>query len=319
LAAVPAPLSGWLATQAHQLLQLPLARLDPERGAAAIDGRLDGVRARLGAMAASGRERRGERALLARDIRTAHADLTRLGPRLPQVRALTLRARLASYSRALDALPATRGAELPRPRRDAAVVAGTATLGWAALQLPAGLGLGAGAAAVGCGAAAVTGTAWRRRKARRAAINEALATSDAGLPELSGYLVADLDRRHLEIVRTARASGRLGADATDLLRRISDHLDALLARAVAEELAPDLAHLVRASITDYLPDTLDPYLALPDPSVSLGGRTAAAELSDQLSGLERALAGARDRIARDEPGARLLVQGEFLRSKFGTA
>ena len=320
LAAVPGPFSLWLASQAQELLLLRLSHLDPEKGAAGVDARLDAVRARLGAMAASGRERRGDRALLARELRTADAELTRLAPRLPPVRALTLQARLASYTRALDGLPVTRRADHARPGREAAVLAGTATLGWAALQLPptVGVGTSAGLVAAGCAAATVTVGARLRRRDRRAALDDALTASDAGLPRLAGHLVADLNRQHRDVLRRARASGRLGADATDLLARISDHLHALLTRALAEDLDPDVAHLVRASITDYLPDTLDPFIALPDPRVSLAGRTAAEELADQLCGLERALGRARNRPSQQEPAARLLLQGEFLRSKFGT-
>jgi hypothetical protein len=130
--------------------------------------------------------------------------------------------------------------------------------------------------------------------------------------------VADLYTQHRDILRRVRASGRLGTDATNLLARIGDHLHTLLTRALAEHLDPDVAHLVRASITNYLPDTLDPFLALPDPSATLAGRTAAEELADQLRGLEQALARARDRPSQQEPATRLLLQGEFLRSKFGT-
>src|SRR6185295_4701765 len=97
-----------LASQAQHLLLLSLSQLDPEKGAVGVDARLDAVRERLGAMAASGRERRADRALLAGELRAAHAELARLAPRLPPVRALTLEARLASYTRALEALPAVR-------------------------------------------------------------------------------------------------------------------------------------------------------------------------------------------------------------------
>jgi hypothetical protein len=320
LAAVPVPFSLWLESQLNQLLQRPLSHLDPERGAAGVDAQLDAVRARLGAMAASGRERRGDRALLAHDLTAAHTELTRLAPRLPPVRALTLQARLASYTRALEALPVMRQAEHGRRGREAAVLGGAAALGWAALQMPLTLGVGAtaGLVAVGGAAAAVTVGARLQRRGRKAAFNDAVTASDAGVPRLSGHLVADLNRQHCDVVRRARASGRLRPDATDLLVRISDHLSTLLTRALDEDLDPDVAHLVRASITHYLPDTLDPFLALPEPNVVLGGRTAAEELAEQLRGLERALAAARDRPSQQEPAARLLLQGEFLRSKFGT-
>jgi len=319
LAAVPGPRALWLAAQ-EQFLRLPLSLLDPEQGAVEVDARLDAVRARLGAMAASGRERRGDRALLARELSAAQAELTRVAPRLPAVRAQTLQARLASYTRALEGLPRMRPASHSRRGREAAVLAGAAILGWATLQLlPAlGVGAGAGVVAVGGAAAAVTNGTRRQHRNRRTALNDALTASDAGLPRLGGHLVADLDRRLRDVLRRARTSGRLDADATNLLARISDHLHALLTRALAEDLDPDVAHLVRASITNYLPDTLDPFLALPDPGATLAGRTAAEELAHQLRDLERALARARTRPSQQEPAARLLLQGEFLRSKFGS-
>jgi hypothetical protein len=125
LAAVPGPFSLWLASQAQQLLRLPLSHLDPEKGAVAVDGRLDAVRARLGAMAASGCERRGDRALLARELRAADAELTQLAPRLPPVRVLTLKSRIASYASALEGLPAVRQAGDMRRGHEAAMLAGT--------------------------------------------------------------------------------------------------------------------------------------------------------------------------------------------------
>ena len=76
-------------------------------------------------------------------------------------------------------------------------------------------------------------------------------------------------------------------------------------------------HLVRASITDYLPDTLDPFLAMPDPLARVGERRAVDEVTDQLAALDRALAAAMDRTGRDRAADQLLVQGEFLRTKFG--
>ena len=322
LAGVPEPFSGWLASRADQLLRLPLSHLDPERGAAGVDARLYAVGARLADMTASGRGSRSEPALLARELRAADAEFARLEHRLRPVRALTLRARLASYVRAIDGLPGARPAQRPgRSREAAAVFAGTATAGWAAIQLAPALDVAsvAGPVALGGATAAVTITAWRRRKAYRAALQEALRASDDALPRLSGHLVSDLDRQLREVLRRARAGGRLAPQATGLLTRIGEQLDALLVRALTEGVDPDVEHLVRASITDYLPDTLDPFLALPDPGVPVAGHTAADELADQLGGLERALARALERPSEQEPAVRLLVQGEFLRSKFGTS
>jgi hypothetical protein len=320
LVGIPEPFSGWLAARVDQLLRLPLSHLNPERGAAGVEARLDAVRARLADMAASGRARRGEPALLARELRAADAEFTRLEARLRPVRALTLRARLAAYVRALDDLPGARPDQRPGRGREAAVFAGAATAGWAALQLGPALDAAtvAGPVALGGAAAVVTVAAWRRRTAHRAALEEAVRACDDALPRLSGHLVSDLDRQLREVLRRARA-GRLAPETASLLARIGEHLDALLVRALTEGVDPDVEHLVRASVTDYLPDTLDPFLALSDPGVPVAGHSAADELADQLRGLERALARALDRPSRQEPAVRLLVQGEFLRSKFGTS
>jgi hypothetical protein len=321
LAGIPEPFSGWLASRADQLLRLPLSYLDAERGAAGVAARLDTVRARLGDMAVSGRGRRGEPALLARELRAAHAEFARLESRLRPVRALALRARLAAYVRAVDGLPDAPPAQRRGRGREAAVFAGTATAGWAALQFAPALDMAtvAGPVALGGAAAAVTVAVWRRRAVHRAALEEAVRVSDEGLPRLSGHLVSDLDRQLREVLRRARAGGRLSPEAASLLSRIGEHLDALLVLALTEGVEPDVEHLVRASITDYLPDTLDPFLALSDPGVPVAGHSAADELADQLRGLERALARALERPDRQEPAVRLLVQGEFLRSKFGTS
>jgi hypothetical protein len=321
LAGVPEPLSGWLASRAEQLLRLPLSHLDPERGAAAVDARLDGVRARLVDMATSGRAGRGEPRLLAGELQAAEREFVRLEPRLRPVRALTVRARLDAYVRALDGLPGGRPAQRQGRGREAAVVAGTATAGWAAVQLAPALDLApvAGPVALGGAAAAVTAAAWRRRAARRAALEQAVRSADDALPRLSGHLVSDLDRQLCQVLRRARAGGRLAPHSASLLARIGEHLDTLLLRALTQGVEPDVEHLVRASITDYLPDTLDPFLALSDPDVPVAGHSAADELADQLGGLRRALAGALERPSGQEPAVRLLVQGEFLRSKFGTS
>ena len=277
--------------------------------------------ARLADMAASGRGSRSEPALLARELRAADAEFTRLEPRLRPVRGLTLRARLASYVRAIDGLPGARPAQRAGRGREAAVFAGTAAAGWAALQLAPALEVTsvAGPVALGGAAAAVTITAWRRRTAHRVALQEAVRASDDALPRLSGHLVSDLDRQLREVLRRARASRPLPPQAASLLSRIGEQLEALLVRALTEGVDPDVEHLVRASITDYLPDTLDPFFALPDPGVPVAGHSAADELADQLGGLERALARALERPSGQEPAVRLLVQGDFLRSKFGTS
>jgi hypothetical protein len=307
-----------VAARARQAFTMPLSRPDPERTAAAVDARLDRLRARLDAMATSGRQRRGERELLSRELRAAAEHLAQVAPRLTRVRALTVRARLEAYTRAVQELPAPRRSLAGRRGREALMMAGAAAGGWAALELPAGVALGTGACVLALGGAA-TLRARRRRGEHHAALADAVVVADDGLPRLAGHTAADLDRLQREVMGRTRAARGLDDDARRLLDLIDAHLRELLTRALTEEPGPDVAHLVRATITDYLPNTLDPFLALPDPGTRLGERTAVQELADQLRRLEGALARARSRPSRDEPATRLLVQGEFLRSKFGSS
>jgi hypothetical protein len=75
----------------------------------------------------------------------------------------------------------------------------------------------------------------------------------------------------------------------------------------------------QATITRYLPDTLEPFLALTDPQTVVQGRPAAVEVATQLAAIETGLAELTRRPRRAHPETRLLLQGEFLRSKFGQA
>ena len=254
-----------------QRISGPLARWDPERKAAELDLRLDAVRARLEAGAEAGRTRRAERSALAAELDEVQAGLARLGPRLPTVRAHTLQLRLDGYRQALDALPPGRSARGSRPGQEAGVMAGTAALGWAVLQAAPAAPVTAGAGLVAAGGVATVMTVRNRlrRKERRTAVTEALTAADSGMPRLAEYPVADLSRMLRELVKRARGSGRLTVGASALLVRIAERLDALLARSLSEDLDQEVVHLVRASITDYLPDTLDPFLALDDPLVSV--------------------------------------------------
>jgi hypothetical protein len=127
--------------------------------------------------------------------------------------------------------------------------------------------------------------------------------------------VLDGDRRTL--LRRARRSGRLDGRGVESLRRIDTHLDDLLIRLVDGDLEADASHLVQATVTRYLPDTLEPLLALADPRAVVRGRPAAVEVADQLASIESGLAEAARRPAQNHPETRLLLQGEFLRSKFG--
>jgi hypothetical protein len=127
--------------------------------------------------------------------------------------------------------------------------------------------------------------------------------------------VLDRDRRIL--LRRALSSGRLDDRGAETLRRIHTHLDDLLIRLVEGDLEADVSYLVQATAARYLPDTLEPLLALTDPRAVVRGRPAAVEVADQLASIESGLAEAARRPARNHPETLLLLQGEFLRSKFG--
>jgi hypothetical protein len=101
------------------------------------------------------------------------------------------------------------------------------------------------------------------------------------------------------------------------LGNIDAHLDDLLIRLLEGDLAADASHLVQATITRYLPDTLEPFLALSDPHTIVRGQPAAAEVASQLAAIETGLADMARRPRPAHPETRLLLQGEFLRSKFG--
>jgi hypothetical protein len=79
-------------------------------------------------------------------------------------------------------------------------------------------------------------------------------------------------------------------------------------------------YLVRQTATEYLPRTIDAYLALPpekvDTPLQAGGKTAREELRAQLDLLDKKL----DEIAQDlqrQDADRLLANRRFLESRFG--
>jgi len=171
------------------------------------------------------------------------------------------------------------------------------------------------AVTAGIGVAAVRSRRARKQRIEAVAgtlteIDEAIRGRNGGDPR-----VLDGDRRSL--VGRALRSGRLDARGAELLRQIDAHLDDLLIRLVDDELEADAAHLVQATVMRYLPDTLEPLLAMTDARAVVRGRPAAVEVADQLASIESGLAEAARRPVRNRPETLLLLQGEFLRSKFG--
>jgi len=314
----------WLSDRAYRAVATPLQWVDPAGGARAAEARLDGVRDRVAGMAATGKVGRTEQQRIARDLTRTGEDLERIAPRLPAVQARALALRLAAYTDVLATLPGAPAVRVPRPARtrarDAAFVAGAGAVAWTGVLLPA-----AGTAVVEGGlvagvASALGVTAAQRRRARKeriGAVAGALAGVDTTLRGPDGVDPRALDGDRRALLGRALASGRLDARGVQLLRRIDTHLDDLLVRLVEGDLETDTAYLTRATVTRYLPDTLEPFLALADPGAVVRGRPVAQEVADQLASMESGLAEAVARPARHHPETLLLQQGEFLRSKFG--
>lgn len=319
----------WLTDQAYRVVAAPLQWVDPGGAAQAAHGRLDTIRDRIAAMAATGRVPRAEQRRIARDLARTRDDLGRIVSRLPPVQATALTLRLDAYVEAFDALTGPAGTAVARRGRrrslaergrDAAVLSGAAATAWAGL-LVGGAGTIAVEGALAAGAAGAAGaTAVRSRRRRRERITElanALAAADTHVPAAGGVTVPQLDRARADLLRRAAAARRLDARGAALLRSIGGHLDDLLVRLLRDDLDTDVAFLVEATVTRYLPDTLEPFLALEDPRAVVRGRPAAVEVADQLAAIDRALDQARARPGRHHLETQLHLQGEFLRTKFG--
>ncbi len=153
---------------------------------------------------------------------------------------------------------------------------------------------------------------WLRRQV--AAPSPAAAPSDE---------VGELRRRLRETVLTAnRAADRLPVGVVPQVRAIEDVLVELLDHLAARPSSSGSAqerYALEATVTDYLPTSLESYLALPPAFAAShrtpAGRTAGEELLEQLVLLESAV---RDLALAVYSGdaERLATQGRFLQTKF---
>jgi len=126
-------------------------------------------------------------------------------------------------------------------------------------------------------------------------------------------------RQKLEALQ-ARSAGRLDAKALEKIETIKTSLLAALGRLqqTADETDPNLYN-VRQIALEYLPNTVDKFLALPPAMVAAEtltqGKSPQAALHEQLDVLDSAL----DRLVGSlykEDAQGLLVHGHFLRDKF---
>jgi hypothetical protein len=308
-----------LSDRVYRAVAVPLLWVDPSGGARAAETRLDGIRDRVVGMAARGRVRPADSRRIQRDLARTREDVKRVSPRLSTVRARGLSLRLAAYTEVLETLPGRPAAESRSARaRDAAILAG-AVAAWIGVLLL----VTSATTAVVVGLAAGVGTAMgftavrsrRTGQVRIGALAGALGAIDG--TTLAPHRVDILDRDRQALLGRAQRSGRLDERGVATLGDIDVHLDDLLIRLLEGDLEPDASHLVQATITRYLPDTLEPFLALSDPHTIVRGRPAAVEVASQLAAIETGLADMARRPRGAHPETRLLLQGEFLRSKFG--
>lgn len=119
------------------------------------------------------------------------------------------------------------------------------------------------------------------------------------------------------------SAGRLPMGAVPDLRDLIDQLLAVLdhlGRNGADDLDPHTLHTLRATVDDYLPSSLDSYLALPDHVLashrSADGRSAAEELSEQIALLVTGVEELSDAVYRGD-AQNLATQRRFLDARFG--
>lgn len=118
----------------------------------------------------------------------------------------------------------------------------------------------------------------------------------------------------------SRVAGRLDADATKKLENIKNSLLAALGRLMqtVDESDANLYN-VRQIALEYLPNTVDKYLALPqnlaDNEPLSQGKTAQAAFHEQLNVLDGALTRMVTSLYQEDAQG-LLINGHFLRDKF---
>jgi hypothetical protein len=139
-------------------------------------------------------------------------------------------------------------------------------------------------------------------------------------PALVSGVDADEVRRSLDDVKV-RTRGRVPVPVEARVRRITATIGDALPFVDALPPGGRARFSLARTATDYLPATLDAYLALPrayaEQEVVVDGKTAAALLCDQLDLLVAQLDDVVDAMHRADAD-RLLVNGRFLGDRFGT-
>lgn len=125
----------------------------------------------------------------------------------------------------------------------------------------------------------------------------------------------------LAVIRET-VKGKVGTAVEQRVFAILDLIDELLPRAHRLGKTSVEMHTLVSTATDYLPNSLSPYLAMPryyaEHRTIQDGKTAEDILCDQLDVLYNGLQGILDAIAANDAQA-ILANGQFLNDKFGTS
>lgn len=147
----------------------------------------------------------------------------------------------------------------------------------------------------------------------------ALAAPGHPAVDLTAGLDPDDVSRSLKTIRKA-VDGRVGLAVSERVNSICTAITELLPRATDLGPGSQEMHILVRTATDYLPATLEPYLALPrmyaERKVLSDGKTATQILCDQLDVMYERLGQISDAVARAD-GDKLLANGRFLAEKFG--
>lgn len=107
------------------------------------------------------------------------------------------------------------------------------------------------------------------------------------------------------------------ADVTDICAMLESAIPAISARNYPDQ----LAHDVRTTASEYLPQTIDAYLRMPPAFRNVkklqDGKTATQIFAEQLTLLKQHLQTVSDDLASNDASA-LLANGRFLREKFAS-
>jgi len=126
--------------------------------------------------------------------------------------------------------------------------------------------------------------------------------------------------RALAAAETMAVEGKAPAPVQARVRRVTGIVRALLPRLSTIGLQSRDAYTVVATATDYLPESLAAYLALPrdwaDTRPVANGKSSLLLLIDQLDLLSLTISRMYDAVNRMDASA-LVAQGDFLTTKFG--